>query len=332
MPESQKESQKDIQTIDCDYIRPRFAASYLIRQGEGATERAAFVDNNTAHSVPLLLKALKDAGLKPEQVEYVIITHVHLDHAGGSSALMKACPNAALLAHPRAVPHVVDPSRLVASARAVYGEEAFEKLYGVIEPIAATRVRAIGDGELISWGSKRLRFFHTRGHANHHFCVELLESKNGQSVKPESVVFTGDAFGLAYPDLQKSGLFVFPSTSPTDFDAQEARKSIHAVVATNAQAAYPTHFGAVHDLPAAADQLLKWIDFSEELLNEAQHSQLSDEKLAGFCGYKIRNEMSRALGERGMNLSGDVAELLKLDLELNAAGLAHVAVKRRNPK
>jgi glyoxylase-like metal-dependent hydrolase (beta-lactamase superfamily II) len=154
---------ESVQTIDCDYIRPNFAAAYLLREGN----RAAFIDNNTAHSVPLLLKALENSGLTPEQVDYVIITHVHLDHAGGSSALMKACPNAKLLAHPRAVPHVVDPRRLIAGARAVYGDETFEKLYGVIEPIAAERVRAVNDGEAIIWGAKMLRFFHTRGHANH---------------------------------------------------------------------------------------------------------------------------------------------------------------------
>jgi glyoxylase-like metal-dependent hydrolase (beta-lactamase superfamily II) len=313
---------ESVQTIDCDYIRPNFAAAYLLRGGD----HAAFIDNNTTHSVPLLLKALAGAGLKPEQVDYVIITHVHLDHAGGSSALMKVCPNAELLAHPKAVRHVIDPSRLVASALAVYGAEAFEKLYGVIEPIPAERVRAVEDGEVITWGAqgsaKKLRFFHTRGHANHHTCIEV--SQNG-----ESVVFTGDAFGLAYPDLQKSGLFMFPSTSPTDFDAPEARKSIEAIVATNAKAAFPTHFGQVTDLKNARAQLLKWIDFSEKLLDEAQHSALPDEKLAQFCEGRIRTEMSRALTEKGYALSGDVAELLKIDLELNAAGLAHVATKRR---
>jgi glyoxylase-like metal-dependent hydrolase (beta-lactamase superfamily II) len=310
---------ESVQTIDCDYIRPNFAAAYLLREGN----RAAFIDNNTAHSVPLLLKALENSGLTPEQVDYVIITHVHLDHAGGSSALMKACPNAKLLAHPRAVPHVVDPRRLIAGARAVYGDEAFEKLYGVIEPIAAERVRAVNDGEAIIWGAKMLRFFHTRGHANHHMCIEVSE-------RGESIVFTGDAFGLAYPDLQKSGLFMFPSTSPTDFDAEEARKSIDAIVATGAKAAYPTHFGRVMDLRGARNQLLWWIDFSEKLLNEAQHSELADEKLAEFCEGRIRTEMSRVLALKEMALSGDTASLLKLDLELNAAGLAHVATKRRS--
>src|SRR5262249_54286000 len=149
-------------------------------------------------------------GLGPEAVDYLIVTHVHLDHAGGSSLLMRECPNARLLAHPRAIPHLVDPSKLVASARQGYGDAEFEKLYGRIDPIEAGRVRAMDDGSRLGWAGAELEFLHTRGHANHHFCILLSESG-----KPRSI-FTGDSFGLAYPELQQSGLFIFPSTSPTD--------------------------------------------------------------------------------------------------------------------
>jgi glyoxylase-like metal-dependent hydrolase (beta-lactamase superfamily II) len=307
-----------ITTIDCQYLKPRFAASYLVQD----SGRAFFVDNNTAHSVPLLLDALKRAGLKPEQVDYVMITHVHLDHAGGSSLLMKACPNAKLLAHPRAATHVIDPSRLVASARAVYGDQEFERLYGKIEPVAKERVRSIEDEERLVFGAKKLRFFHTRGHANHHMCIEVKEGT-------QSVVFTGDAFGLAYPDLQKNGLFIFPSTSPTDFDAPEARKSVEKIVATDAEEAFPTHFGGVKDLQGASRQLLRQIDFAEKLVSEAEKSSLPDDGLDEFCLAKVDSEMKTRLEEKGMALSGDVSELLRLDLDLNAQGLAHVARKRR---
>jgi len=90
----------DIITIDCHYLdQPEFAAAYLMTEGE----EAAFIDNNTNHALPRLLRALDDAGLSPQQVRYLIVTHVHLDHAGATSALAKACPNAVVLAHPRAV-------------------------------------------------------------------------------------------------------------------------------------------------------------------------------------------------------------------------------------
>ena len=115
-------------TIDCDYVLPQVACAYLRIQGD----EAAFIETNTTHAVPKLLSTLAAEGMKPEQVRYVIITHVHLDHAGGTSALLAACPNATVLAHPRAARHLVDPEKLVASARAVYGEAKFDALYGKI--------------------------------------------------------------------------------------------------------------------------------------------------------------------------------------------------------
>ncbi|MDR3607136.1 MAG: MBL fold metallo-hydrolase [Oligoflexia bacterium] len=303
-----------IVTIDCDYLRPRFAASYLVHD----QEQALFVDNNTAHSVPLLLEALKKEGMRPEQVKYLIITHVHLDHAGGSSALMRACPNAILLGHPRAIPHMIDPSRLVASARRVYGEAAFEKLYGTIEPIAAARTRIVEDGERLAFGKDHLRFIFTRGHANHHMCTVLED---------ERAIFTGDSFGLAYPDLQKNGLYIFPSTSPTDFDAKEAKKAIQAILTSGAKTAYPTHYGAVSDMAGAAKQLNSMIDFSDDLL--AQSATIPPEQWPRFFETQLRSRMGADLALHGMTLTGDTAELLKLDIELNAAGLAHIAAKRK---
>src|SRR5690242_7173105 len=120
-----------IDTIDCHYVMPNFAAAYLLAdQG-----KAAFVDNNTTHSVPTLMNALKQRGLEPKDVQFIMVTHVHLDHAGGTSALATLCPNAVVLAHPRAAPHLIDPRKLVSSARAVYGDAIFDQLYGKIDPI-----------------------------------------------------------------------------------------------------------------------------------------------------------------------------------------------------
>jgi len=293
--------------IDCQYLFPEFAASYLIESGG----ELAFVDNNTAHSVPLLLGALKRGGFGPEQVRYVIITHVHLDHAGGTSLLMRECPQATLLAHPRAAPHMIDPSKLVGSARKVYGDEQFEKLYGEIHAVPAARVQAVEDEARLTLGKTELRFLHTRGHANHHFCVQDLGRGD---------IFTGDAFGLRYPALQGQGLFIFPSTSPTDFDPEEARKSVHRIVDSGATTAYPTHFGAVKELDAAKEQLLAELDFSEGLLNEAVQCPLADSELDQFCHRKILEHFKRIHDPRG---------ILKVDLELNAQGIAHVARKRR---
>lgn len=312
-------------TIDCEYLKPRFAASYLLvsPSRDGTEPEAAFIDNNTAHSVPRLLQALTTAGLKPEQVRYVIITHVHLDHAGGTSLLMQACPAATLLAHPRAAPHMIDPSRLVGSARKVYGDEQFERLYGQIGPIDANRVRAIEDGERVSLGDRELRFIHTRGHANHHFCIHDPASGS---------VFTGDSFGLAYPALQKGQLFIFPSTSPTDFDPAEALASLRKIVATGAESAYLTHYGEVKNLAGAEAQLRMHLEFSEKLLNEAIACPHADSELDAYCLEKLRKHFQSYFERSRLPMSQEDWELLALDLELNAQGIAHVARKRRAPK
>lgn len=312
-----------ILTVDCDYLHPRFAAAFLIVDGG----RAAFIETNTAHSVPKLLAALRSQGLGPESVDHVIVTHVHLDHSGGAQALLEACPNATLLAHPKAAPHLIDPSQLVESARHVYGERRFEELYGRIGPIPAARVRTLEDEERIPFGrGSELRFLHTRGHANHHFCVAYREAG------AREVIFTGDSFGLAYPDLQKGkGLFIFPSTSPTGFDPMEAKKSVERIASSGASRAYLTHFGAIDDLSAAREQLLSHLDFSEGLLDEATRSEAESAGTAldELCRRRLDAYYQGVLEKLGMRGDSRAWSLLELDLELNAQGIAYVARKNR---
>ena len=307
-----------IHTIDTNYLgRAEFAAAYLIVEGN----RAAFVDNNTNAAVPTLLAVLEAHGLSPGQVEFLIITHVHLDHAGGTSALARACPNATVIAHPRAAPHVIDPSKLVASASSVYGESEFKRLYGTIDPVASERVRMMDDEETLSFGSRELRFLHTRGHANHHFCI--ADSASG-------AIFTGDAFGLVYPALQGEGTFAFPSTSPTDFEPELAREAVRRLVNEQPNCLYPTHYGAVTDIETAAGQLVRHLDFAERLRDEAEASDLPDDDLEAFCRPRLRDYFAGLLDGRG-SLGRDPAtwSLLELDIDLNAQGIAFAANKRR---
>ncbi|MCZ7684882.1 MAG: MBL fold metallo-hydrolase [Sandaracinaceae bacterium] len=171
-------------TIDCEYMdHPGFAAAYLVLE----SDRAAFVETNTNRAVPRLLEALRAHGRDVGDVELVVITHVHLDHAGGASSLMEACPHATLLAHPRAARHVIDPSKLIASAREVYGAEAFEAMYGEIRPVPAERVRVMEDGDAVTLGGRTLTFLHTRGHADHHACIVdsgIERDLHGRLVRP----------------------------------------------------------------------------------------------------------------------------------------------------
>lgn len=301
-------------TIDCDYLAPQLAAAYLrVQDGE-----AAFIETCTTHSAPKLLAALAAEGMSPDDVRYVVVTHAHLDHAGGASALMRACPRATLLAHPRASRHLIDPSKLVASARAVYGAQRFDELYGTIEPIDAARVKALDDGAEVPFGGASLRVVHTRGHANHHFVVVDAARE---------AVFTGDSFGLVYPRLQRGARFAIASTSPTDFDAAEALASVDRIVATGARRACLTHFGELTDLDVVAVQLRRWIERSEALVVEAARRPAVEAE-AWIAG-ELRAAMDAEAKAVGLSFDAGDWELLALDLGLNAQGLAWVASKRR---
>jgi glyoxylase-like metal-dependent hydrolase (beta-lactamase superfamily II) len=303
-------------TIDTEYVMPRVAAAYLrVEQGE-----AAFIETNTTHAVPKLLAALADAGLAPGDVKYVIVTHAHLDHAGGASALMAACPNATLLCHPRAARNLVDPTKLVASAKRVYGEDNFQKLYGDIKPIPVARVRELADDATVTLGGATLRFFHTAGHAKHHFVVHD---------EATSAVFTGDAFGLVYPRLQRGGRFAFPSTSPIDFDAAEARKSIDRVLSVKPARVLPTHFGAFDDAAVIGAQMHRYIDLAQAGIDDCVARGQMD------CEAHLKAlfvaELERHAKEAGLVFDEQDRALLALDLDLNAQGLAYVVSRRLNP-
>lgn len=234
--------------IDTGYQRPGFDAAYLIVEKDSA----AFVDTGTAHNVPRLLAALDQAGVAREAVEYVCVTHVHLDHAGGAGALLRALPQARLVAHPRGAAHLVDPTRLIESATAVYGEERFRREYGRIDPVDATRVIEAVDGLRLALKGRELSFMDTPGHARHHYCVY-----DGASAG----LFTGDTFGLAYPEFSSErGAFVFPTTTPVQFDPDAWWVSLSRLMALKPRHAYLTHFGRVDDLESRAQELARRID------------------------------------------------------------------------
>lgn len=300
-------------TIDCD-ILPKFTAAYLRLAGD----ECAFVEAHTNHALPRLMKALADNGKRPEDVRYVVVTHAHLDHAAGAGALLAKCPNATLLAHPRTAKHMIDPSKLVAGAKEVYGEARFAELYGTIEPIAKERVRGLADKETFELGGATLRVHHTAGHAWHHFVVDDPATAS---------VYTGDAFGLVYPALQRGVRFAIPSTSPTGFDAAEAHKSVDLIVALGEEAACLTHFDEVRDIAEVASQLRRWIDRSQEWVVAAKKEGAPMEVAQKRIETTIREAMAEHASEVGLSLGDDDWKVLALDVELNAQGLAYVATK-----
>lgn len=296
----------DISAIDAHYQRPGLAAFYLLIEGD----RAAFIDTGTTRSVPDALEALRDKGLAPEAVAYVIPTHVHLDHAGGAGALMRRCPNARLVVHPKGARHLIDPAKLIAGVTAVYGPEAVARDFGEIVPVDAARVIEAPDDFTLDLNGRALRFLDTPGHARHHFCVWDERSRG---------LFTGDTFGLSYRELDTDkGPFVFPTTTPVQFEPEALHASLERLRRLRPRYLYLTHFGRIAEAERAAEQMHELIDALSALAREV--ATAADRHTRLIRGQ--RDILIPRLRTHGCRLS-DAAldELLALDYELNAQGL-----------
>jgi glyoxylase-like metal-dependent hydrolase (beta-lactamase superfamily II) len=292
--------------IDTEYARPMQDASHLIVEGS----KAAFVDTGANDSVPLLLDALDQQGLAPADVDYVFLTHIHLDHAGGAGLLMQQLPDARCVVHPRAARHMVDPSKLIAGAIAVYGEEKTQEIYGDIRPIDERRIDVAEDGQWFDLNGRRLQTIFTEGHAKHHYVLNDPASRG---------VFTGDAFGLSYRETDTAqGAIIFPTSTPIDFNPEEAHKSIDLIMACEPDFLYLTHYSRVDDLQRLAADMHQCIDdyVAIALANENATDRpqaLEEDMFEYMCG-RLRNH----------GFAGDRDEMwsiMQVDVRLNAMGL-----------
>jgi glyoxylase-like metal-dependent hydrolase (beta-lactamase superfamily II) len=297
-----------IHAIDACYVRPRLAAIHLIVE----RGRAAFFDTGTTHSLPQVRAALARLGLAAEAVDYVIPSHVHLDHAGGAGAMMRAFPNATLVVHPRGARHLIDPQRLLAGTVGVYGAERTRELYGEVIPVDAVRVHEAADGMVLALAGRPLTLYHTPGHARHHIC--LHDGRSG-------ALFAGDMLGLSYRELDRDGrTFVFPTTTPIQFEPEAMRESIRRLAALEPCCAYLTHFSRVDDVPALVADLLRLVDAHVELARLANRGTPAERhlRLVEALWQLLREEKARhgwTLDDRSLRA------LFAGDLELNAQGL-----------
>lgn len=295
-----------IHTIDTAFQRDHFDAAYLVVE-EG---RGAFIDCGTHHSVPLLLAAAQRAGLSPADIDLLIVTHVHLDHAGGAGLLMQQLPNATLVAHPRAAPHLIDPAKLVAGATAVYGEEEMQRSYGTLQPVPEARVRVVADGETVMLAGRALECIDTPGHARHHHCIWDARSRSW---------FTGDTFGLSYRELDgPQGAFILPTTTPVQFEPQALKASIARMVARAPEAMYLTHYGRVGDVPQLAQSLYEQIDAMVAIADACDGRADRHRCIAAALSALY---LERAHARQVPLADEDVLLLLAMDIELNAQGL-----------
>ncbi len=296
-----------ITCIDTGYVRPRLAACYLVQAGG----QAAFIDCGTPHSLPGVLNVLQERGIGSEQVTYVIPTHVHLDHAGGAGAMMQAFPKARLVVHPRGARHLIDPTRLIAGVKAVYGEAAYRESFGELVPVPAHRVIEAPDGMNLDLGGRRLVFFDSPGHARHHFCVHDEGSQG---------LFTGDTFGISYREFDSpKGPFLFATTTPVQFDPDAWYGTLDRLLALGAQRVFLTHFSGVELTTSLVEQLRASIGaFVEIALAEQGSGELRQRRIAE----RMRALLLEGLQAHGCDLPASECEaLLAPDIELNAQGL-----------
>lgn len=296
-----------IVAFDAGYVRPILAAIHMVI----ADGHVAFIDTGSNDALPNALAALERLGLDVAAVDYVILTHIHLDHAGGAGGMIAAFPNARLVVHPRGARHMAEPSRLVAGVTAVYGAEYVQRVYGEIVPIPADRIIEAPDGHVVSLAGRKLLCLDTPGHARHHICI--VDQKTGG-------IFTGDMFGLSYRELDVDGRqFIFPTTTPTQFEPEEMRKSIQRLLSFNPEAMYLTHYSRVVDVQNKGNALVRHLDVLVELAvserNSGEHRhQRIKEAMTTYVFSQIR--------AHGCQLpEAQLREVWETDLELNAQGL-----------
>jgi glyoxylase-like metal-dependent hydrolase (beta-lactamase superfamily II) len=295
-----------ITAVDVEYVRPGMAAAHIIEQ-DG---RAAFVDTGTTHSVPYLLAALDELHIDRAAVDFVFLTHVHLDHAGGAGALMRALPNARAVLHPRGAPHLIDPAKLSAAAIVVYGEAAYRELYGELVPLPKERILVTKDLERMSLAGRQFEFVHTPGHALHHQAIVDLQ---------HSGIFTGDTFGLSYREMDTAnGAFIVPTTTPSQFDPEQLLQSVDRLSAYVPRYLYLMHYGRVTDVPRLAKDLKHQIRELERFALE--YAAAPDP--AAAIDHAMR-ELWRDLARRhGCDFTdARFDEILGKDVELNVQGL-----------
>ncbi len=298
----------EIYRVDAGLHRDDMVACYLVR----SNGRIALLDTGTTRTVPTLFGLIADLGLTPEDVDFVIPTHVHLDHAGGAGALMRLCPNAKLAIHPKGATHMIDPSRITAGATAVYGEEAFLRDYGVIEAVPEERVIVAKDGLTLDLQGRELLFIDTPGHANHHCCILDSQSKG---------FFTGDTFGVSYRDFDtEAGPFIFAPTTPVAFDPEAWQQSLDRLMQYEPKSVFLTHFGRL-DHPEDLVQTVRGSirDLSAIALSEEGTDQQGRQQR---IKQKVEEHLFQRARAHGCTLSEETMDrLLGVDIELDAQGL-----------
>jgi len=272
-------------------------------------EELTLIETGPSPSVPYIKEGLSKLGFSLEQVKYIIVTHIHLDHAGGAGLLIQDCPNAKVVVHPKGARHLASPERLIAGAQAVYGD-TFDGLFAPIIAVPEDRLLIKEDGETLEIGENcTLKFFHTPGHANHHFSIYDPVS-NG--------MFTGDTVGVRYAQLAHEGFgFYLPSTSPNQFNPEAMHTAIQQMKDMKLDYIYYGHYGMTANVEQALTMVANWLDVFVKEAKAVYESGESHEVLAARLNELIR----AALNAQQIPVDHPVYPIIELDTRVCSMGL-----------
>ncbi len=286
--------------------RPRYTAAYLLRAHE-----PTLVETGPATSVEPVLRGLASLGIGPWDLAHIIVTHIHLDHAGGVGHLAELFPKATIWVHERGAPHLADPAKLVASATRIYGEEQLRTMFGPVNPVAADRLRSLADGNRIHIGGRVIDVLSTPGHASHHVC--LADSETG-------AIFTGDALGIHVPDLP----VLRPATPPPDFDIELAVESIERIRARARSVLLLAHFGPVAETDRICELAVRRIRDWGEIVRDALQTTDDLAEITEILARETAGEL-----QTGAEAPIDLERLEALSsIRMNAMGLIRYWKKR----
>jgi glyoxylase-like metal-dependent hydrolase (beta-lactamase superfamily II) len=286
--------------------RARYTAAYLLDAG-----RPTLVETGPGTSVEPVARALAHLGVEPSALANIVLTHIHLDHAGGVGALAARFPSATVWVHERGARHLADPARLVASATRVYGDERMASLFGPVEPVPEHRLRVLADEAILDLGGRTLRAMDTPGHASHH--LALVDSGTG-------VVFTGDALGIHVPDLP----ILRPATPPPDFDLELAVASIERIRAAAGTALLFAHFGPILDPDRTCDVAIRRLREWTEAVRDAMRTTYDPDEIAAILAAGVGRDV---LTGAEAQLDLDRLETLA-GLRMNASGIIRYLQRR----
>ncbi|GEL08402.1 MBL fold metallo-hydrolase [Salisediminibacterium halotolerans] len=279
--------------------------SYVLTDPD--SDRFTIIETGPSLSVPYIESGLKQLGLHTDQLDALIVTHVHLDHAGGAGLFVKDKPHVNVGVHPKGLKHLDNPDKLVKGARAVYGEE-FDRLFEPVVPIDNSQLFEAADGNSISVGSNRkLTVIETPGHAAHH--IALFDSLT-------LTMFTGDTLGIRYPELEEQDAPCFlPSTSPNQFDPEQMKASLAKIKTYHPERIAFGHFGVTDHLQRVEEELTRWLKIYTSLGKNCYQNGMTLEKFTEELQETVMAELA------GYQVSGNTKRMIALDIQISAMGV-----------